>query len=346
MSPASDASALPPSLWQRCHGSLILRLLGTGLLVCLLLSQRDLVDQLQVRLGALRQHSAWIAAGIGSAGLTVLLMVCRWRLLLKPLLADLPFHRVLRVELISYFFNLSSLGAAGGDAYKIIALGSQYPTRKAAVGFSIMIDHMLGFAGMVLLSLLSAPTLLDQWQHGGATVQLMVRGYLVFVSGTLVFFVLSIILASPPALVFLRRHFRRLAGRRIVPALEAAFDFMSRNLPTLLKATLVSMLMTTSFFFTFYCGVRAVGAQVPVVDVLMAMPLVDIAASLPVSISGLGVREHTFETLLAAFSGLDRADGLSGAFVGWLFSVVWALVGGLLFAIGKPGKAAESQVSS
>jgi hypothetical protein len=62
---------------------------------------------------------------------------------------------------------------------------------------------------------------------------------------------------------------------------------------------------------------------------------VDIAASLPVSISGLGVREHTFETLLAAFSGLDRADGLSGAFVGWLFSVVWALVGGLLFATGQ-----------
>lgn len=325
----------PPTLWQRCHGSLILRLLGTGLLMGWLLSQRDLVAQLQMRVGALRQHLPWIVAGIGSAGLTVLLMVCRWRLVLSPLLETLSFRKVLRVELISYFFNLSSLGAAGGDAYKMIALGSEFPKRKAAVGLSIMIDHMLGFAGMVLLSLLSAPNLFGHWQNGGATVQLMVRGYLMFVSGTLVFFLMSILLASPMALNFLHRHFPQFAQRRIISALASAFEFLRGNLPVLIKATMVSMLMTSSFFFTFYCGVRAVGGQVPVVDVLIAMPLVDIAASLPVSISGLGVREHTFETLLAAFAGLDRADGVSGAFVGWLFSVVWALVGGLLFAFGK-----------
>jgi len=97
----------PPSrtLWQRCHGALILRILGTVLLGWWLLSQRDLSAQLQARLGALRQHLPWVAAGVLSAGLTVLLMVCRWRLLLTALLDSAPFQTILRVELISYSFQ-------------------------------------------------------------------------------------------------------------------------------------------------------------------------------------------------------------------------------------------------
>lgn len=327
----------PPSrtLWQRCHGALILRILGTVLLGWWLLSQRDLSAQLQARLGALRQHLPWVAAGVLSAGLTVLLMVCRWRLLLTALLDSAPFQTILRVELISYFFNLSSLGAASGDVYKIVALSQRYPSQKTAVGFSIMIDHMVGFVGMVMLSLLGSATLITHWQEGGAVVQFLVRGYVMFVGGTLAFFVLCFVLASPPALAFLRRLWPWLAQRRIVAALAGAYDFVQNNLLVLGKATAVSMLMTTCFFFTFYCGVRAVGGYAPVVDVMVAMPLVDIAASLPVSVSGLGVREHTFETLLSAFSGLPKAEGLSGAFVGWLFSVLWALAGGLLFVVGK-----------
>jgi hypothetical protein len=64
--------------------------------------------------------------------------------------------------------------------------------------------------------------------------------------------------------------------------------------------------MHLAFFMSFYCGLRAVGGAAPVLDVLTAMPIVDMAASLPVSISGLGVRERTFEALLSGIAGVCR----------------------------------------
>jgi uncharacterized membrane protein YbhN (UPF0104 family) len=82
---------------------------------------------------------------------------------------------------------------------------------------------------------------------------------------------------------------------------------------------------------SFYCGLRAVGGAAPVLDVLTAMPIVDAAASLPVSVSGLGVRERTFEALLAGIAGVPDAVGISASLAGWLFNVFWGLVGGVLF---------------
>ncbi|MBL9131343.1 MAG: flippase-like domain-containing protein, partial [Verrucomicrobiaceae bacterium] len=107
-----------------------------------------------------------------------------------------------------------------------------------------------------------------------------------------------------------------------------------------LAAVFVSFGCYASIFLTFYCALRAVGGHAPLLDVMTAMPVVDAMSSLPISISGLGVRERTFEALLSGFAGVPEAACVSAAFVGWLFSVAWGLVGGLIFLQG--GREAKS----
>jgi glycosyltransferase 2 family protein len=323
------------SLWQRLHGGVILRLIGSCLLVGYMLRRQDFGQDLSQRLGELPHHLGWVVLGLSFAGTTMVLMVWRWSLLLRNLIGQVPFRRLLRFELVSYFFNLTSLGVAGGDAFKIIMLGRDYPDQKIPVGLSVVFDHMVGFVGMVLLSLLGSAALLTHWHSCGGLVQTLIRGYLAFLVGSLVLFVGTIFLASPPALRFLRRRFPTMAKWRIVDALETSYAMVCSTWPVWLRSTLVSMAMTTCFFSTFYCGLRAVGASAPYVDVLVAMPLVDLAASLPLSISGLGMREQTFEAMMTDFSGVARADSVSGAFVGWLFSAAWAVVGGIVFILGR-----------
>jgi hypothetical protein len=82
-----------------------------------------------------------------------------------------------------------------------------------------------------------------------------------------------------------------------------------------------------------------VGGVAPWLDVLTAMPVVDAAASLPISISGIGVRERTFEAMLSGFAQVPEVVCISAAMVGWLFTVVWGLLGGLLFLRGKEAAA-------
>ena len=66
---------------------------------------------------------------------------------------------------------------------------------------------------------------------------------------------------------------------------------------------------------------------------MLAMPVVDMAAALPISVSGLGVREKTFETLMAALCGLPEATGVAASLAGWLFNVFWGLIGGAIFIL-------------
>jgi hypothetical protein len=87
-------------------------------------------------------------------------------------------------------------------------------------------------------------------------------------------------------------------------------------------------------FLSFFCAIYAVGGTAPVMDVLAAMPIVDTVAGLPFSVSGLGVREKTFETLIHALTGLPKTMAVSASLVGWLMGVVWGLIGGLIFVSG------------
>ena len=77
------------------------------------------------------------------------------------------------------------------------------------------------------------------------------------------------------------------------------------------------------------------GGAAPVLDVLTAIPIVDAAASLPVSISGLGVRERTFEALLAGLANVPEAVGVSASLAGWIFNLFWGIVGGVIFLRAK-----------
>jgi uncharacterized membrane protein YbhN (UPF0104 family) len=113
-----------------------------------------------------------------------------------------------------------------------------------------------------------------------------------------------------------------------------------------LSATFVALFLHVAFFMSFYCGLRAVGGAAPVLDVLTAMPIVDAAASLPVSVSGLGVRERTFEALLAGIAGVPDAVGISASLAGWLFNLFWGLVGGVLFLLAKQSAASKPEVQA
>jgi hypothetical protein len=68
---------------------------------------------------------------------------------------------------------------------------------------------------------------------------------------------------------------------------------------------------------------------------------VDTVAGLPISVSGLGVREKTFETLVHGLTGLPGATAISASLVGWLMGVVWGVFGGVLFLRGGAASLAE-----
>ena len=319
---------------KRAWIGLVLRLVVSVALLAFLFKEHRLTSAILPKLGLLAENWRWTALGIFSAGLSAWLTAVRWWLLLIPQVPGVRLGIVTREIFVSLFFNITSLGVAGGDAYKIIALGRRHPEHKLPVAMTVMLDHIVGFFAVAVLFVLCVG--LSQKTDAAITgqIQTLLGGFTWALGGAAVFLLINMVLCAPRMRAWGEPRLPWLLGRPHVKRLADSFDGLRRFWVQSLMATAVSAVMTLLFFLSFYCGIRAVSGKAPLLDVLIAMPIVDMVAALPISVSGLGVREKTFETLLTAFSNIPEATAISASLAGWLFNLVWGLAGGLLF-LGK-----------
>ncbi|MGV3660055.1 MAG: lysylphosphatidylglycerol synthase transmembrane domain-containing protein [Prosthecobacter sp.] len=327
--------------------SISLRLIISGVLLFLLFREHDLIAEIAPRFREMLTNWHWVLGGLLFVFLCLLLTAVRWHILLRGFAPGLPFGVVMRAEVVSAFFNISSLGVVGGDAYKIMSLSRRLPGKTMPVGVSLVIDHLTGLVAVALLFAACIWAKASSWPQFGPNVRVLVTGYSMYVGGALVGLLLTWFSLRPDILTWGRRTFPRTFG---LPMFETMIGKMAKmhGVFTLLwkrafASMLVSIGMHVAFFMSFYCGLRAVGGQAPVLDVLTAMPIVDAAASLPLSVSGLGVRERTFEALLAGIAGVPDAVGVSASLAGWLFSLCWGLFGGLLFLRARSAEPAHQE---
>lgn len=319
--------------------SISLRLLISGVLLALLFREHSLFAEIAPKFRAMLTNWPWVLAGLGFAFLSLFLTAVRWHIILRGLVPDLPFGIVLRAEIVSAFFNISSVGVVGGDTYKIMSLSRRLPGKTLPVSVSLVLDHLTGLVSVALLFVLCLLATQSRWHEFGADVRLLFTGYGMYVGGSLVGLVIAWISLKPSLLAWGRRTFPRTFGlpmfAGVIERMAQVHDVAAQLWQRALSATGVGACMHVAFFMSFYCGLRAVGGMAPVLDVLTAMPIVDAAASLPVSISGLGVRERTFEALLAGIAKVPEAVGVSASLAGWILNLAWGAVGGVLFLRSK-----------
>lgn len=325
--------------------SILLRVAISGALLWLLFREHDFAAVILPRLKAMWHHWPWALAGLGCAFLSPYLTALRWHIILRGIEPMLPFSTVLRAELVAAFFNISSIGVVGGDAYKVMALSRRLPGKAVPVSVSIVLDHLTGFVAVSLLFLLCTFLTRGRWHEFGADVRMIVIGYAIYTGGATVGLLLSWASLRPELLAWGRRTFPNTFGlpkfAGIIGRLARVQGIATALWGRMLSATLAAACMHVMFFLSFYCGLRAVGGMAPVLDVLMAMPIVDTAASLPLSVSGLGVRERAFETLLSGIAGVPEPVGVSASLAGWLLNLSWGLLGGLLFLRAKQQPSVE-----
>ncbi len=313
---------------------LLLKAAVTALLLGLLFHEHR--STLLAPLEGLLANPGWTCAGLAAAGGALLFAALRWQAVLRGQGLPLPLAELGRLIIIAAFFNTTSLGVVGGDAWRALALLRRPGTPRLPVVVSILLDHLVGLVSLALIFLACAWQVRDRLARLDPVALAAVQGFAVFMIGTLAAVAVTIV-ASAPAVH--RRLAARLAGGVFQrPALQKfveACDALRRAWRQSLLALAHSLLLFACHFGLFYCGLRAVGGDAPLVEFLAAMPVIDAAAGLPVSVSGLGVRETTFEILVGGLTGLAAPLAVAASLAGWLFTTAWGLLGGLLFVVGR-----------
>ncbi len=266
----------------------------------------------------------FLTAGVGTAGLGIVLSAWRWQRALAAFDVEVP----LRV-LVSHYFAGQFVGNAlpstiGGDVLRVS--WATKTTGSGQVGFaSVVLERLTGFVVLPVIAVLGfllRPSLLDV-DH--AWIALAISGV------TFVALLVILFAAAHP----------RLAGRfrdhenwmRFIGSVHVGVDRLRRQ-PRLAAGLLgAAFVYQASTVLVVYFAVRTLGVDLPIAAIIAFAPAVAMAQVLPLSLSGLGVREGLLVILLHPL-GVSTGRAVAIGLLWYAMMLVVSLAGAPAYAVG------------
>src|SRR5207247_3172917 len=85
-------------------------------------------------------------------GLTILLGVVRWRMVLHVHGIHLSLGRAMEISLVAHFFNSFLLGSTGGDLLKAYYAARETHHKKTEAVVTVAVDRLLGLLAMLVFA--------------------------------------------------------------------------------------------------------------------------------------------------------------------------------------------------
>jgi uncharacterized membrane protein YbhN (UPF0104 family) len=246
--------------------------------------------------------------------------IAKWRMMVNAAGAQLDFRTSARCYAGGLFGTLFLPSIIGGDVVRL-AVGLRRSPNPAAVLAGNVADRFIDVAaqgGLVLAGLLLLPGALPASLQGQAR-----KAMFYFVAAFAVLILLSLFLYRP-LLGGRSFHFRRRLAR-----LRHALRSVSGAPHILLGAWLMGTAIQTAFLVLTAKLAESCGLFLPLRDWFFAWPLAKLAAVLPLTQGGIGVREAALVGLLSPFGAAPHLVLAAG--------LVWEAViitGGLVSGLG------------
>jgi uncharacterized membrane protein YbhN (UPF0104 family) len=234
--------------------------------------------------------------------------------------------RTWQLFMIGMFFNLFMLGSTGGDVVKMFLTMREARENKAAALLSVFMDRVIGMMALILISRGFLYFRYDVLSHSPASSALLTT--LLWLLAAAVVVTVGMFVGSAFGWVHYLPQWTPLRGR--IVEVSAACHMYAKGWRQTIWAFLVSFPLFAMFFITFYCAARAFAAPLGLVDVFSVLPIVAVITAIPISVSGIGLRESLFVSLLGPF-GVAPAIATLISVTGFLINTAGSLAGGLVF---------------
>ncbi len=114
----------------------------------------------------------------------------------------------------------------------------------------------------------------------------------------------------------------------------------------IIKGLLLGLIIQSIVIISFYIFSLSLGFDVQMIYFFLFIPLITVASAVPVTLSGLGIREAGF-VILFTKAGLTEVEALSLSLLIFINMCLVSLIGGLEFLrLGKPPESKELKVES
>lgn len=228
----------------------------------------------------------------------------RWAYFIK---VNKSFKELFELYMIGTFFNLFMPGTVGGDAIKAYYLykGSQ---KKGDSLVSVFMERYMGLCGLLFI----------------ATVG-MIAGYN-YVKGTFILSLVAIIIASfvlaSLAVVFFpyELFYKKLKGVR------TSIKGYLTDYRTVGHTFLLSLFVQGIGIFVVYLLGLSIDINISFTNYLIFVPIISVISMVPISFSGIGVREYSFLYLFNVV-GVSKEKAVSLSLLWFLVMIITGLIG-------------------
>jgi uncharacterized membrane protein YbhN (UPF0104 family) len=267
----------------------------------------------------------WLAGGLAVYTLAVFLSTLRWAQVLEALEIPSELPPLVSHTLAGMFVSNFLPSTVGGDVLRVTRLAAANGQRQTSVA-SVVVERLTGFFVLpfiTLVALLGNPTLLHFGQASRLTVTVALC--------TLAALAAILLLVASP------RVGERFAGRSwlgFVAAVHLGLARMRRDPAAALRVFVSALAYQLAMVAGAWMAGHAMGIQVGWSAMMAFIPIVAIAQVLPISVSGLGLREGALVLLLVPL-GVSTGQAVAFGLLLYGMNMVVSLLGAPAFAVGS-----------
>jgi len=238
----------------------------------------------------------------------------RWKLLLPE---NFTIRKLFSIYMIGAFFGSFMPGIIGGDAVRAYYLNKKAKKMSLTLA-SIFMDRYLGYVSLMLIGISAAPFAFHYFRNSPYK-WIMPLIFAAFVVGSILFFVLQV-----------GKRFRGMSE------FYEYFSTLKTKKGIVVKAVLISFLVQFLNFFIVVILAAGMGEKIPLLLLFVFLPIIITVTMIPVSISGLGVREGAFVILLGLIN--IRPEIATSLSLAWFFSLFVGSIPGLVIYFARTKK--------
>jgi glycosyltransferase 2 family protein len=298
--------------------ALLLRVAVSAGLIALL-AWRLGVENVSQRFGSL--DASWTALAFLTVFAAIALSAWKWGLILRARGYLLGYPRLIRHYFVGLVFNNVLPTTVGGDAVRAWETTKDTSEYPEAIG-SVVTERLIAGVALGVTALLGLPFVASDSRIAWFAVLFLV----IDIALVALFLVPKVAEGAVGVLVPRRMAGFHAAVRDTVAVVRASL----RNRALFLGVALASVLFQVLVAIVNACVFHALGVPVPLAYCVIFTPMIFTVTMLPISVSGLGVREVAYAYFFSQV-GVGGADAVAASLAFFLIVGLASLPGAVMF---------------
>lgn len=279
----------------------------------------------------LKTDPLWIAVSLTLLSISYFIGAFQWRLILLMSQIQLSYSKTLGYYYVGLFFNNFLISGMGGDLLRVYDIQKHSPNQErfSPALATVFFDRFVGLLTLIFFACLTGVFMIGR----GESVKMFMS-----IAVLLTVWILGLVIALNKNIADrLVKPFAGILPKKLYERFRHLYyevnNFRSHPMQ-LLNIFLVSMAVQGLRILTIWAIGRAMGDQSSLLYYVIFVPIISLAASLPISIGGTGPREQT-TILLFKRIGVPAEMAFSIGFITYIVSMISTLPGALVFLLRK-----------